>query len=194
MNSTPIDDLLQHWDQHRTPFSPVQDCNEEVIQNEITFVLNSHQEVEPNIWNDNSMKVPDTKCKIMVRHAHKSTWIDLIQMETWYSLPYKYIFQITVPFLKASQIEINLIKEFGIAYCNQHIHYALRNPDLPETQSQRFEFSVFFSTSSHAENQSKFILQLKHRETRQVLFTSQPTTIFTRKRSHPRMKYDSSVL
>lgn len=153
-----VDNPLNNWDQHKTPFSP-EPLKQEAVKNDVT----------------------ETKCSIKVRHVRKPVWFNLMQLEKWYSLPYKFVYRITTPIAsKASQLEINLIREFDAVNFNNHIHCERRNSRL--LQKNCFEFSVYFSTSSYAENNSKFIIQVKHTETREILFTSHPTAVLTRKR------------
>jgi hypothetical protein len=169
-------DILQQWDQHRTPYSPA-------VSNAIADLSHEHEHPVP-IQPVNASILTNSECSVIVRSFRLLIWKPL-ELTQLYSLPYKFVFRITVPssIERSTQLEFNLLQELENKDCSHKMSIQKRRVPRKEIDGPNyFDYTMYFLTNSHQESNSPFRFIIKNKNTQELLFSSNPKKILARRK------------
>lgn len=190
--------ILNEWDFHVTPFSPLS-------SNELNLPAEENAELEDsysitNVPSENN-EVALKNCQVQVRSLRSTIWFPFSAFCSWFSLPYKFYWLITVPKNVLASNDTCLIfqlvrKKDGAIIDNG---LSMRLKSVHENDSQKtFKYTVNFTTCSHYHEKSPFYVQILVHENstqrNQLLYCSASRMIYSRKKKTEKRKNSKNSL
>lgn len=190
------DSILQSWDQRVTPFSPHKDDNEDEEQmsqhEEQNEKTNENAQLQVPSPPDSLQRDPAKTCEFLVRSVRMFSWQNIECFQEWYSLPYKFMWKVTVPahLLAANDtslhFEVFLKRKTDNTVIENGMEALLKNKLVTDCGDCILKYSVCFTTTSHFHNKSRFYIEIVYIEpqtnVKKVVVSSPPRMIYCRRK------------